>query len=351
MARPAQPARASQPGRYARWPQLDGLRAFAVFGVFYTHFVQDGTMWGHAGVRLFFVLSGFLITGILLRGRDARDEGAGHPIRNFYIRRALRLWPAYYLLIGVALAANWLDMRDYAWWHLLYLSNILVAIKNSWEVPWITAHLWTLSVEEQFYLVWPLVMLLLPRRALDLACAVAILIAVIGRVVIPWQLLAYTTVPTNSLDALAGGGLLALLHHRRGIPGWFPAIGLAAGAGIIVALVTGSLLGTHVAEVLTVPLFAALIALAIRKYRGPLRWVLANPIIGYLGRVSYGAYLFHLFVMGFMFTVLAPRFGLFQSRGWPLFMAGAAITYALATLSWFLVERPLNRLKDRFAYP
>lgn len=340
-----------EPGGYAHWPQLDGLRTLAVLGVFYTHFVEDETIWGHAGVRLFFVLSGFLITGILLRGRDARDRGEGRPVRNFYIRRALRLWPAYYLLMLVALAANWLDIRDYAWWHLLYLSNILVAVQNSWEVPWITAHLWSLSVEEQFYLIWPPLMLLLPRRALAWLCIVAILVAVIGRVVVPWQLLAHTTLPTNSLDALAGGGLLALLHHRRGIPSWFPLIGIGAGAGILIALMLPSAWAMEAAKFLTVPLFAAVIALAIRDLRGPARWLLANPVSRYLGRVSYGAYLYHLFVMGFMFSVLAPYSPLFQTRGWPLFVAGATITYGLATLSWFLVERPLNRRKDRYAYP
>ncbi len=150
--------------------QLDTLRAFAVTAVLIRHFwpeLQPGLDLGARGVHLFFVLSGFLITGILLRSRALVEDsgrGTGLAIRRFYIRRFLRIFPIYYLVLAVTWALGFPDVRSGIVWHLAYGSNILFAIENQW--PPTTAHLWSLSVEEQFYLIWPLLMLLVPRRHL-----------------------------------------------------------------------------------------------------------------------------------------------------------------------------------------
>lgn len=338
----------------ARWdylPQLDGLRAFAVCGVFYKHFVLDGSLLGNVGVKLFFLLSGFLITGMLLRAKDAQVAGAGRPLRNFYVRRALRLWPAYYLLLLVAIGADWFDLRPYAGWHLLYLSNILFAIRDSWNAPWATAHLWTLSVEEQFYLLWPLVILRLPRRALPWACLIAIALAPVGRAIWTYPAIAYTTIPINSLDTLAGGALLALWHHHRGISPWLLLLAPLGLTGIYLAFTIPNSYALELGQLCSVPLFAAIVSLAVLNWKGPVRWLLGNQVIRYFGRLSYGAYLFHLFVMNGIFSWLAPIVPALQHRGWPLFLAGATLTYILASLSWFLVEHPLNRMKRHFPYP
>src|SRR5215831_17608728 len=119
-------------------PQLDGLRAFAVGAVLIHHFFQPARVGGVdfalLGVWLFFVLSGFLITGILLRSRDQLDHGQkrGRLIRHFYARRFLRIFPLYYLVLALAATFNLSDVRDTLFWHLTYLSNYLFSTQQQW---------------------------------------------------------------------------------------------------------------------------------------------------------------------------------------------------------------------------
>ena len=151
-------------------PHLDGLRALAVGAVLMEHFwapwaIESRVPLGAIGVRLFFVLSGFLITAILLNAK-ARVEAGTRSTRSemarFYARRALRLFPIFYLTIAVAAFAGIQIVRDSLWWHLFYTSNLFLAVKASWSGP--IAHFWSLAVEEQFYFIWPAVVLLCPRK-------------------------------------------------------------------------------------------------------------------------------------------------------------------------------------------
>src|SRR5262249_15573796 len=152
-------------------PQLDGLRAFAVGAVLIHHFFKPARIGGVdfalLGVWLFFVLSGFLITGILLRLRDQVDHSgypSGFALRQFYIRRFLRIFPLYYSVLFMAATIDLGDVRDTILWHLAYISNYLFATRQDWGS--ITAHFWSLSVEEQFYILWPVLILFAPRRLL-----------------------------------------------------------------------------------------------------------------------------------------------------------------------------------------
>src|SRR5436309_1918792 len=143
-------------------PQLDGVRALAVSLVVAEHYTHHELplATGRTGVILFFILSGFLITGILLDAREwARAAGVPRPpvLRRFYGRRFLRIFPLYYASLAVLYAAGVPDVKGYAGWHLAYLSNVLFCRLGAW--PAATAHLWSLAVEEQFYLAWPLAIL------------------------------------------------------------------------------------------------------------------------------------------------------------------------------------------------
>ena len=162
------------------YPAFDGLRAVAVLLVFVYHYVPGTLNWGWIGVDIFFVLSGFLITGILY---DSRERV--HRYRVFYIRRTLRIFPLYYLVLLVP-ALLWPVFRwawhpaDWMW--LAYLGNYIRLLNpadyvqnhslfetlQSQSIPWLSLsydHLWSLSVEEQFYVVWPLVVFTLRGRA------------------------------------------------------------------------------------------------------------------------------------------------------------------------------------------
>src|SRR6202789_3606958 len=181
-------------------PELDGLRFYAFLGVFVCHTLPVHEtfyrglhmplpwLWvplvlsGSAGVDLFFALSAFLITSLLLR---ERQETGGISLRSFYIRRILRIWPLYFLLIalGVVLAHTSAD-QNLPWYYvagyLLFLGNWVQAVfggPNSICFP-----LWTVSIEEQFYLVWPLAAKMLKRRGMIIAAVITILLATVSRV-------------------------------------------------------------------------------------------------------------------------------------------------------------------------
>ena len=152
------------------FPQLDALRAVAVLGVMLHHYWPEaekalGLSTGFLGVQLFFVLSGFLITGILLRARDRVQLGqssTAHGIGQFYVRRVLRIFPLFYAMLAIAWLAGLPEVRDSLPWHLMYASNVYMVRIQDWHGS--VSHLWSLAVEEQFYLVWPFVIFFMPRR-------------------------------------------------------------------------------------------------------------------------------------------------------------------------------------------
>src|SRR5690606_28281082 len=212
---------------------LDGVRGLAVLAVMLLHFTlfvpMDGAErflngWlqtGWIGVDLFFVLSGFLITGILM---DTRDDP--HHFRNFYARRTLRIFPLYYAYLvllflvlpalheGYAMEHATDDRRIWLW---TYMGNFLMA--RGWEaMPSHTTHLWSLAVEEQFYLVWPLLVFAVRRRWLMALCGLTFLGAILTRAYLATQgaaAAAYVLTPAR-MDTLAAGALVAVVLRQRG---------------------------------------------------------------------------------------------------------------------------------------
>ena len=142
--------------RPAHRPSLDGVRALAFLAVFWNHARPDPYNWGAMGVQVFFALSGFLITRILAQSESGQP---GADLRRFYIRRTLRIFPLYYtLLVLIGLIRGWND----PFWHLTYTYNIKVYLVHGFDP--VLAHFWTLCVEEQFYLIYPLIFWLTPAR-------------------------------------------------------------------------------------------------------------------------------------------------------------------------------------------
>jgi peptidoglycan/LPS O-acetylase OafA/YrhL len=336
-----------------------------VFAVIVGHFAPRATAalpLGELGVRLFFVLSGFLITTILLRCRALIADGAraASVIGRFYLRRSLRIVPAFYALLAVMWFADIPEFRDSLPWHLSYLSNLYLARLGEWHGS--TSHLWSLAVEEQFYLVWPFAVLFLPLRRMNAILAMVVVGAAAFRMLGVWNGWSPVTIlvlPFGAADSLALGALLASLSHSgaRARPHlatvgrwlWPMAFALTALAAFHVRA------GENVRWALFATVwslwFVWLIDRAAAGFRGWPGALLEMRPLTYLGQISYGLYLIH---------ASAPRlvgwlWRLGSTRPYPpnaLVGVGApvVVTIALAALSWEFYEGPLNRLKCRVPY-
>jgi peptidoglycan/LPS O-acetylase OafA/YrhL len=326
--------------------QLDSLRAFAILPVLYTHFWKYNWL-GTAGVFLFFMLSGYLITGILLRSRDKPSA-----LRNFYFRRALRIAPIYY----VTLILSWLidpqGVGESFPWHAFYLSNVWFTLKNGWS-PWFTAHLWTLSVEEQFYLVWPFLILMLPWKAIRPAIWCAILLGIsfqLGATSLGINMLGTGILTPAPLDKLGIGALLAVAEMELGFPRLLTTSGWAALVAVVAIEVLPINRASGWVPILRMEFlmlaFAALIAAASSGISGPVGAILNCRPVQYIGRISYGIYLFHLFIFGAVAAILG-RIGHAPLEPGPIrLVLLSALSIGVAALSWHYFERPINRLRE-----
>jgi peptidoglycan/LPS O-acetylase OafA/YrhL len=354
-----------------RLDQLDGLRALAVAGVIVQHSFgfltwspsSGGFESGAAGVRLFFVLSGFLITGILLRARQAAlERGVSRWIvwRAFYVRRALRILPLAYLVLAVAWLAGSPSIREHPWMYALYTSNLHVGWHGFTDPS--LDHFWSLAIEEQFYLFWPIVILATPRRWTATAMFATVALSMMARADIlshPGDIPAFVpamVMTSSRLDALAMGGLLA--WHRMKWPRW---TGLTIGGlliggiavRIVASLMPDSIIMLPLPETANVLLCGALVLWAAQGIGGALGRALgARPLVA-IGTISYGIYVYHMVIAG-LAPIVAARFGVSvpypYQFGWPRFAWMVATTIPIAALSWRWFERPLNDLKARYPY-
>ncbi|MDG4876903.1 acyltransferase [Mesorhizobium sp. WSM4935] len=346
----------------ARDIQLDALRGVAVTLVLYSHFFAPGgsSFVGHLGVRLFFVLSGFLITRLLLDARDTGAFAAGPALRSFYARRMIRIFPPYFAVLGVVWLASEQSRPSFAW-HALYLSNFWYAQQNDWT-PWLLCHFWSLSIEEQFYLVWPLVVLLAPRRRIEAITIGVITFSLAYRFYGPIAAspaLARDLLPPASMDALGCGALLAVRRARGAdAPQWmrlgWPAL------GVMFLLVVRSDPGLAnsawewprwiLVQVLPLVPMLAIVAACSNGLGGVPGRLAELPPLLWLGRISYGVYLYHSILLAL--TVRAQSWipvNVSEQGPGRFFVAGAA-TLIVASLSWVFFEKPLNGLKRYFPY-
>jgi peptidoglycan/LPS O-acetylase OafA/YrhL len=346
-------------------PQLDALRALAVGGVLYAHAWHPPKLLdlplGNWGVRLFFVISGFLISGILFRARDDAPSsgGVGRQWRVFYVRRVLRIFPLYYATLAIAWLANIPDVRHEIGWHLLYLSNVYFVRLGEFG-RW-TGHFWSLSVEEQFYLVWPALALLLPRRALGPLILAAIGVGPLSR----WGLQSINWVAPWALapamfDSLGMGALLAWSQWRAGegvgyVPPWLrAAVRPALIAFLLLHFGKGKLPHGWTFDFLfedtaAAVVYAWLVARAAAGWAGRTGRVLSWPPLTYLGRISYGIYMLQIFGW-YVGLQLFSRLGVDSPPELPKALLYSGLTVGFAALSWHFFERPINDLKRIFPY-
>jgi peptidoglycan/LPS O-acetylase OafA/YrhL len=328
-----------------RMTQLDGLRAVAIALVLVTHYAPrlGLPLDGGTGVRLFFVLSGFLITRNLLTTRRRQDATFLAKLGDFYTRRAFRIMPAYYVALGVGVLVAGIGAAEGLGWHLLFATNLQIAWRGHWVGPF--SPFWTLAVEQQFYLVWPFLVLTLPTRLMVRAMIVLVAYAWIYRIaslMADAGPLTLVVLPFNALDALALGGLLAVFGADRSAVlasrGWtiLACLGITLVILLRLHIVTlPSNSGWVIADGVETAVLTLLVARATGGLSGVVGVVLESPAIRLLGVVSYGVYLNHMFLLSG-----AKQIGL-HDLPWPLgfaLFAGASIL--LGGLSWRFIERP-----------
>lgn len=348
------------PGSVPHLAQLDALRAFSVMGVLVLHFIPAAADIVHLGpiaVRLFFVLSGFLITLILLRCKALLEDGGQgvwFTLRQFYARRFLRIFPAFYLALGLAYALDVRAVRHALAWHASYLSNVYFALRGKWEGA--TSHLWSLSVEEQFYLFFPLVILLVPRRHLLKTLAGMALVGPLFRLagaLAGSNLLYPFILPFGCLDTLGAGAILAL-SFETGAGRRMARVGSTVGGPLLTTVVVFNYMGlaavfvSVLMDVAVALVSVWLIARAAEGFGGAAGRVLGCRPVAYVGTISYGIYLYHKFVPAVLpraYVEVLPEWG-----GLGPFVVWTACSVAVAALSWELFERPLNGLKRFFPY-
>lgn len=334
-------------------PRLDGLRAVAVGGVLLEHFCPVSRITalspGGAGVTLFFVLSGYLITRILLNYRQKSISTKSAAI-HFYTRRFLRLSPPYYLAIAIAVLFGIAGMRTKWWIPALYLTNFHIAFQGIW--PGNADHFWSLAVEEQFYLLWFVVVVALPSRLFVPSVVFAISTSFVFRLgVWSFSLSPLTTVLLlGHMATLATGALIAYAEIRPDY-GYFRRIFLSRQVLILslIAFLAVSVSLPYVVfpRVVLYPFSASIFfGCLVRQCAAQapniwLDWLSWRPLT-HIGTISYGIYVYHLFIPRNAFLAIAGR------SGWAMFCLLVAASIVVAELSYFVIERPVLRFKNRF---
>jgi peptidoglycan/LPS O-acetylase OafA/YrhL len=330
---------------------LDGLRCLSILMVIGFHCQLTVTRFfktGHYGVSLFFAISGFLITTLLLRGQSSTS---GIALRQFYVRRTLRIFPLYYasLLVYTALvnAFEHGPERDAFWrnwpFFFTYTSNLFVDRDIAPRV--IFAFAWSLAAEEQFYLCWPSIV----RYAKRWWIPVAVMIGAIAfdaffeaGTYLGWIDFgaAGNRIVTSVATPICLGCLLAYsLHNPRSFAVVRPilAFGLAAPIAILAMAIAW-----YFRVIWAMNLFMTLlVGAACIRSDNSLAWLLANPVARYIGMVSYGLYLLHTL------AIHAAKL-IHPDRDWLFFPLALAISLAVASASYWMFELPFLRLKNRF---
>lgn len=342
-------------------PQLDGLRGLAILSVLTHHYnlaIPRFLDWGPIGVSLFFILSGYFITLSLWRAQKHSHESQQPlwiPVASFQLKRFLRIAPVFWLSLGVGLLLQVPEVKEQLHWHLSFLTNFYIVTLGYW--PEAVAHFWSLAVQEQFYLLWPLIILLLPRRWFLPTACVCIIIAMLYRsgclfykvpTMIRWVML------PASLDAFAAGGILAWIVKNRplwlsGKNRWLPLFGAVAIGCFALArwLRLGPEETWEVAfiDLLEVIFLTWIVFTTIRGWDGLGKKIFESPLLIYVGKLSLGIYVYHIMVR----IVIRPwlnTLGLtVENANLFQYAVLTVITVLMATVSWKYFETPISRFR------
>ena len=353
------------------YPALDGLRGVAILLVVFLHNFRfmNYFFFGWLGVDLFFVLSGFLITDILLN-----SLGKPHFLRNFYMKRVLRIFPLYYLLLIIclfilpAITSLHLDMRYYQTnqaWQWIYLQNWLYIFKEPFGTP-LLLHTWSLAVEEQFYLLWPAIILLIKKPKILLIVVATILLTVAVVRFLLWthhiEDLAYSSLYTfTRIDGICIGCMLALLIRIN--PNFLKKYTTAI--VLLMAVINFGFYFINNQHAFTLPylafigystfavLFGLLVYEAALGKSKVIQFFFDNHFLKFFGKISYGLYVYHWPV----YILLFPLFSkIIISNVNTSFRYSETISAIIVTIiavllslcSYYFFETPFLKLKKRY---
>ena len=352
---------------------MDSLRTIAVLMVAYSHWMPRqfhlGLPFG-TGVQLFFVLSGFLITGILLDNlhHKTSSEDRFLVLKNFYARRSLRIFPLFYIALFVSILIDVKPVREVWYWHFAFLSDIYNFLYYKSLPAWGRSydplgHLWSLGVEQQFYIVWPLFILFVPQKKLKGFFICTILSAPLCSFLLSAILKNVHNIhyfPLCNVDALGIGALLSYFLRYEKNGKWSPEVIInklfyvgIIGSFVPLILLIGNISPFHIKNVghfFMVILYGWLVLKASIGFDGIIGKILNNSIMLYLGKISYGFYVYHYFT-GWIGNKLVAT-GTLPNSVWDLWqfrcIIQLAMTVMLAAVSWHFYENPINNLKKHF---
>lgn len=339
------------------YPAIDSLRAIAVLFVLFHHYfnptIADALQLGPFGVDIFFVISGFLITGILLdyKARLTVSES----LKKFYFRRILRIFPIYYLYLIVALLFFNVQKEDLLY-AALYINNFYVI--NGGHNEWLLSHFWSLAVEEQFYLIWPLLIFITPQKKILTLIIATFIISVLFAFTIRDIYNQYMN-PISCMQAFAFGALIKYLRMRKyyfdlpTIP-WIIA-GLLVWGIVLFTYNTGNLMVYPLLRICSSFIAMVILIDITSKKKIAFSRVLRPDWLRYIGKISYGIYIYHVAVKIYLTPVMktiiektTSEENIFRYNNYLLtFPLFTLITIGIAALSYRFIEGPIIRLKDR----
>jgi peptidoglycan/LPS O-acetylase OafA/YrhL len=351
--------------------QLDGIRAIAVILVIVWHWVPRNSVienlhLGAFGVNIFFVLSGFLITRILLFNRRRAETSASSKtklLKNFYTRRMLRIFPVYYLTIVLAIIFNqWLSLgvtKNEIFSNLTYTSNFFIYSTKAWPVS--SLHFWSLAVEEQFYLAWPLIVLFWPKKYLLQVFLISIAAGFGSQLLITDY--EFGNVPTiTCLDCFGAGGLLAFitLYHHNFLKRANQLLAMLTLGAVVVLLISWQF-GLYIPCLRfihsIISCFIICHILLYRNKKSALITMLNNRLLIKIGKVSYGIYLYHMLYVylasSLWYQYVFDHYSRFINKAfepWIFLSINFWVLYFVARLSWSFIEKPLLGFKPKYKF-
>ncbi len=347
--------------------QLDSIRAIAVIFVIISHWTAEENVInefqiGPIGVNIFFVLSGFLITWILFEYRDKAESlhsSKTAVLKNFYFRRTLRIFPIYYLTIFVLLLfhkSTDTNIQSAFLYYLTYTSNFYLYKMQAWDG--MLSHFWSLAVEEQFYLIWPWIILFINKKYFLPVIVCFILIGTISQIIFLNIEMGFGLTFT-CFDSFGLGALLSwqITQKKKGLNKFYSILTIIASLALVIFVLDRLGMISYVPFRTIVSIIALWVVTYIMQHQQTnklkFKFILNNPILIFIGKISYGIYVYHLIIPSFYYKILSrilPEAGV-DSYWVKLFLLQSALLLLLISwLSYILIEKRFLVLKKHFSY-